>query len=105
MALTKVSGNILDPGINVAGVVTCQDMNSLSDVTLKENITTVDSALDKVSKIRGVKFDWKHRDENDQIGLIAQNVEEHIPEAIKEQKLMFYSNNDGKDYKTINYDY
>ncbi len=78
--------------------------STVSDIRLKKNIKPISSSLATICKLDGVKFDWIHRDEKENIGLIAQQVEEHIPEAIKEQKLMFYSNNDGKDYKTINYD-
>ena len=77
---------------------------TVSDNILKENIRPLAGSLDSICKLDGVKFDWIHRDENDQIGLIAQNVEEHIPEAITEQKIPFYSKEDGKEYKTIKYE-
>ena len=43
MALTKVSGNILDPGINVAGVVTATRFDGpFSDLTTSElNVTGI----------------------------------------------------------------
>ena len=50
-----------------------------SDERLKENITTIPNALDKVSQLRGVTFDWKERDDEgnarSSMGLIAQEVE------------------------------
>ena len=75
-----------------------------SDYRLKENIIPLAGSLDIICELQGVKFDWKYRDEKDQIGLIAQNVELVIPEAITEKKLPYYSNEDGKEYKTIKYE-
>jgi hypothetical protein len=50
-----------------------------SDERLKENIVTIPNALDKVSQLRGVTFDWKERDDEGNVrssmGLIAQEVE------------------------------
>ena len=65
-----------------------------SDVALKENIVEIPSALDMVDKIRGVFFDWKDdyiesRGGEDgyfvrkhDVGLIAQEVEEVLPEIV-----------------------
>ena len=75
-----------------------------SDLRLKENIQPIGGSLDAICNLEGVIFDWKHRDEKGVVGLIAQNVEEYIPQAIKEKTLPFHSNEDGKKYKTINYD-
>tara|TARA_A100001011_G_C14155457_1_gene775856 strand:- start:58 stop:1083 length:1026 start_codon:yes stop_codon:yes gene_type:complete len=50
-----------------------------SDERLKENIVTIPNALDKVSQLRGVTFDWKEKDDEGNVrnsmGLIAQEVE------------------------------
>jgi hypothetical protein len=53
-----------------------------SDVNKKKNINTLENALDKVCRLRGVSFNWKEDDRYDS-GMIAQEVEEVIPEAIK----------------------
>ena len=65
-------------GLTVYGTVT-----SSSDIKLKTNIKTIDSALDKISNLRGVEFDWIDTQEH-QIGLIAQEVEQVIPEVVSE---------------------
>jgi len=89
-----------------------------SDIRLKTNIQPLSSSLETICKLDGVKFDWKYRDEKDQIGLIAQEVERHVPEAIKEGTMPFYASSSieiddqGKPntitseelYKSINYD-
>ena len=73
---------------------------SPSDKRLKENIKPIESALDKVSKLQGVTFDWKDKEkEYDQfgkphklqewkndIGFIAQDVQKVIPELVRENE-------------------
>jgi hypothetical protein len=54
-----------------------------SDERMKRNISTIDGALDKVARLRGVTFEWKDRPEmGPRIGLVAQEVEEVVPEAV-----------------------
>ncbi len=65
---------------------------STSDERLKENIKPLDNALDKVLKISGVSFDWKpltekeketiHGNQGQDVGVIAQEVEEVLPEVV-----------------------
>lgn len=59
------------------------DITSNSDARLKENITTINNALDKVTSMRGVYFNKIGYIER-KIGLIAQEVEAVIPEAVNE---------------------
>ena len=59
-----------------------------SDISLKENIKPIDSALDKAMKLQGVTFDWKENDSildiKEDIGFIAQDVQKVIPELVRE---------------------
>ena len=55
---------------------------AFSDVRVKENIKTIDSALEKVNKLRGVEFN-KIGEEKTCIGVIAQEVEEVLPEVVE----------------------
>jgi hypothetical protein len=62
---------------------------SPSDIRLKENIKPIESALDKVSKLQGVTFDWKNKSEDildikEDIGFIAQDVQKVLPELVRE---------------------
>ena len=50
---------------------------------MKENIKTIENSLDKVLQLRGVEFDWKETKDSS-IGLIAQEVEEVLPELVHE---------------------
>jgi len=52
-----------------------------SDEKLKENIKTIENALDKVLSLRGVEYDRIDTLEH-QIGVIAQEVEKIVPEVV-----------------------
>lgn len=54
-----------------------------SDARLKENIVPIESALDKVNSLRGVYFN-KINSTDKRIGVIAQEVQEVIPEVVIE---------------------
>jgi len=45
------------------GVITCFDLNTTSDISLKQNVETVDNALSVVNELRGVKFEWKRMED------------------------------------------
>ena len=80
---------------------------TVSDKRLKDNVKTIDSALDKVMKLRGVEFDWNQgkRKGTHDLGLIAQEVEEVLPELVREKTLCTgeYEDNE-KEFKTVDYD-
>ncbi|HBB58600.1 MAG TPA: hypothetical protein DCZ87_07975, partial [Chitinophagaceae bacterium] len=62
---------------------------SSSDLRLKTNITTIDNALEKVMKLRGVNFNWK--DTSNKVrstGFIAQEVLSVMPELVFRNNLM-----------------
>ena len=63
---------------------------SPSDIRLKENIKPIESALDKAMKLQGVTFNWKKSDSildiKEDIGFIAQDVKEVVPELVRENK-------------------
>ena len=69
-----------------------------SDAKLKTNIKTVENALDKVCQLDGVTFDWI-RDGKESAGVIAQNVEEVLPRAVKEVKDL----NSDDTHKSVEY--
>ena len=57
------------------------DITSVSDVRTKENIETVANGLDLVSQLRGVWYNKIGEDER-KVGVIAQEVEEVLPEVV-----------------------
>ncbi len=64
-----------------AGRVTAKDFLSLSDQRYKDNIELIRHPDTILSSLRGVRFQWKGSDMQD-IGLIAQEVQRVLPEAI-----------------------
>lgn len=69
-----------------------------SDERLKDNIQVIDGALEKVSQIKGVEFDWNDKQdvyEGHDIGVIAQDVEAVAPEIVETRE-------DG--YKAVKYE-
>ena len=69
-----------------------------SDKRLKDNIVTIGSPLQKIGRIGGYEFDWnenQHVYRGHDVGVIAQEIEEVIPEAVKDR--------DG-GYKGVQYD-
>jgi len=65
-----------------AGTITATDFNSTSDINLKENVNTVENALETISSLRGVSFDWKETGRGS-YGVIAQELEEVLPDLVK----------------------
>jgi hypothetical protein len=66
-----------------------------SDIKLKTNIKPIENALEKVTKMRGVEFDRIDRNNEHQIGVIAQEIEEIIPEIVSDNfgtKAVAYGN-------------
>ena len=56
-----------------------------SDISLKENVSTLENPLAKVMQIRGTEYDWKEGNKNysgHDIGVIAQDIEKVLPEAV-----------------------
>jgi hypothetical protein len=71
-------------GLYVTGAIySTGDIVAYSDRRSKENIVTIDNALDKVSKIRGVYYTPKEGDDKSRkVGVIAQELNEILPEAV-----------------------
>jgi len=70
-----------------------------SDIALKKNVTLIDNALDKVSQLKGVLFDWKREDKGSSAGLIAQDVEKVLPELVKKTTAL----GGNASHKNLNY--
>ena len=58
------------------------NVTAYSDIKLKTNIHTITDALNKVKKLRGVSYQ-RISDNSNNIGVIAQEVQEVIPEVIQ----------------------
>jgi len=92
-----------------------------SDRRLKQNFKPIESALDKVQSLNGLFFDWKPEvidlgftpaQMEDNVGLIAQEVQAVLPQAVKpapfdqtwDSDLEKCVSTSGEDYITIQYE-
>ena len=88
-------GNLSSSGNNLSGNFTATgNITAYSDERLKDNIKTIDNALDKVSQMRGVTFT---KDDAKGCGVIAQEIEKIAPELVLdgEYKSVAYGNTVG----------
>jgi hypothetical protein len=91
-AATFSGANVTFAGTLASGAITSSgDVTAFSDMNLKSDIRTIPNALDKVSDMRGVYF---IRDGEAGTGVIAQEVENILPEVVKdgEYKSVAYGN-------------
>ena len=89
---------------NVAGEIRAtNDITAFysSDIRLKENIQPIQNALEKVESISGNTYDWKegydeiHSHKGNDIGVIAQEIEEILPQIVT---------NRDNGYKAVQYE-
>lgn len=69
------------------GNVTAYSTTIASDARLKKDVETIDNALDLTCSLRGVSFTWNEKSNREGVndyGLIAQEVQEHLPELVVE---------------------
>ena len=97
--------------LDVSGEIKASgNITAYSDVRHKTNIKTITNAIEIVNDLRGVRFNWNdeykenHNENNEfstsgridrvQVGLIAQEVEEVLPELVS---------TDEEGFKNVNY--
>lgn len=85
-------GGIGTAGIKTVGdvradgaVVAQGEVTAYSDVRVKMNIKPMENALRKLSKLNGVTYDRTDIESRRQAGLIAQDVQAVLPEAVREE--------------------
>ena len=118
VVISLANNNISTGGaVSVHGNITA----FASDRRLKENVRVIDSPLSKIMKINGYYFDWneksrefglKPRFEKNDVGLLAQEVQEIIPQVVApapfDQEMDKItgegSSISGDDYLTIQYE-
>ena len=78
---------------------------SVSDARLKDDIETIDNALDKVKSLRGVQYVWNKGSRKGQkdLGVVAQEVEQVLPEIVREKEMPLLDDS-GEKYKTVDYE-
>jgi hypothetical protein len=91
-----------------------------SDKRLKKNIKTIDNALEKVLKLNGVTYNWDldlchkwdfHPYEGTEAGVLAQEVQEVLPEVVKHAPFDYSADENGnkisksgENYLTVDYE-
>ncbi len=74
--------NLSNNGNNLSGNFTATgNVTAFSDERLKDNVETIEGALDKVSQMRGVMYD---KDGERGTGVIAQEMQQVMPEVVEE---------------------
>ena len=97
----KDSGAIVSLG-NITAFGNTSNFTTLSDIKYKKDITPISQSLDRILELKPSKFVWKTTDTED-IGFIAQEVEEVIPEVVLTDKQGIIGAPETKNYKTITY--
>jgi len=96
-------------GLHVEGIVRAQGFMQYSDLRLKTNVEDIVDAVSLISKLQGKRYRWKSQEEVEQltgkstpialqnngglkvIGLIAQQVQQVLPEVVREDEDGFLS--------------
>ena len=68
---------------NAGNLTATGNVTAYSDARLKTDVETIDNALEKVTKLRGVSFTKTDTQEKG-IGVIAQEIEEILPEVVQD---------------------
>ena len=73
----------MNGNLDVSGQITAVSFNAISDIRHKENIEDLETPLTKINNIRGVNFNFIN-DTTKRLhsGVIAQEVDPHMPELI-----------------------
>ena len=72
--------------------VEAPNFNATSDITLKENVSIIDGALDMIGQLNGISWNWKS-DGRPSLGVSAQNVETVVPQLVSKNSI----------HKAVNY--
>jgi hypothetical protein len=91
--------------LHVNGQALADAWPTTSDERLKENIVRIDNGLSKITSLTGITFDWEDNYASDtsrspgrrQIGIIAQEVEQVLPELVTSWSLS------GQEYLAVDY--
>ena len=112
-------------GVGTAGSATTGQIRATdsiisfySDERLKENITEIDNAIEKVMSLRGVTYNanqlaetFGYTNKEEQVGVLAQDVEKVLPQIVKPAPFDIISlqegieiSRSGENYKTVQYE-
>jgi hypothetical protein len=95
--------------LDVNGTIHYTSLSASSDGRFKKNVQVISNPLDKLSSIRGVRFEWNefindrrngYELNKPTFGVIAQELEEVFPELVSIWKL----SDDCADARSVNYE-
>ena len=90
-------------GVDVTGaLVASGNVTAFSDARLKTDISTINDALGIVEKLRGVSYKWL-KNGSEGIGVIAQEVEQVIPEVVLTNVNTDPSTGETTEIKSVDY--
>lgn len=79
----NTSGGTISGALTVTGqILSNADVVAYSDARFKTNLQVIDNPINKILSINGYKYDMLGVDNSRQVGVIAQEIEEILPEAV-----------------------
>lgn len=69
--------------VTVTGTVSAARLDTLSDATLKQDIAPIDDAVAALSALKGVTYAFRDRPDDPRAGLLAQDVAQVLPQAVR----------------------
>ena len=87
--------------LDVNGAIQGTLFNASSDSRLKNNIASITNGLSIINQLRGVSFEWKNKTGKKTFGVIAQEIEEIVPELVHTNET---ENDEGFKQKSVHYD-
>ena len=81
----------MNRGLYIEGNANFNDVYIRSDIRLKSNLVELKDSLRKVEQLKGYIYDKQSKDADDIVyhresGLVAQDVEKVLPEAVREDR-------------------
>jgi catechol 2,3-dioxygenase-like lactoylglutathione lyase family enzyme len=97
LVLRDPIGVVVAAQLTVQGSVLASEFIQISTRRLKENVAPIESALEKIQQLQGVRFNWKAEQGGaSDIGFIAEEVGKVFPEVVEWEA-------DGVNAKGVNY--
>jgi len=72
--------------LDVSGTITCTTLTETSSIIFKENVNPIINALDNITKLVGVTYDRKDGSAKQKAGLIAEDVEQVLPNVVQKDR-------------------
>lgn len=82
LSATSFSGT----NATLTGTLQAATITETSSITLKENVNPIENALDAIMKLVGVTYDRKDGSTQNEAGLIAEEVNEVLPNLVKKDE-------------------